>query len=73
MRRRPVDVLSLPEYPRPVMPAGLNEDQQDALLERMMSQLMTEPPRLRAAALMGLEVRATSAGDGSLHDDVIEF
>ena len=28
------------EYPRPVMPAGLSEDQQDALLDKMMGALL---------------------------------
>jgi len=41
MKHRPAAVLRPPEYPRPVIPADLTEDQQDQLLDQMMVALLT--------------------------------
>jgi len=40
MRHR-CDVASTLEYPRPVLPAGLTEDEQDELLDQLMDQLIS--------------------------------
>jgi hypothetical protein len=73
MRRRSVAVLSPPEYPRPVLPSGLTDDQQDELLDRMMTQLMTGCPDRGVGGPLGVEVRVVSGGAWSLDDDVVEF
>ena len=65
MRRRPLPVLHLPEYPRPVMPADLDEDQQDAVLDRLMTELIMGRPHPG--------VRVVAGGDWTLDDDVVEF
>ena len=73
MRRRSVAVLSPPEYPRPVLPSGLTEDQQDELLDKMMTQLMTGCPDRGVEGPLDVDVQVLSAGDWSLDDDVVEF
>ncbi len=40
MRHR-ADVAPTLEYPRPVLPAGLTEDEQDELLDQLMDQLIS--------------------------------
>jgi hypothetical protein len=75
MRRRPVAVTvpgSL-EYPRPVMPAGLSEDQQDELLDQMMGTLLTGGPEAQRKVPGAIEGRVGSAEDWPLGDDVVEF
>lgn len=75
MRHRSVAVAvpgSL-EYPRPVMPAGLSEDQQDALLDKMMGALLTDCPGARSGTRTDVRVRVIGGGDWRLDDDVVEF
>lgn len=73
MKRRPAAVLPPPEYPRPVIPAGLTEDQQDDLLGRMMDVLLAGGTRLEVGAESPVDVRAVGGGGWRLDDDVIEF
>ena len=73
MRRRPVAVLQPPEYPRPVIPSGLDEDQQDELLDRMMQALLTGRSDLVAGPQTDVRVRIVGGGDWRLGDDVVEF
>lgn len=75
MRRRPVAVaVPAPlEYPRPVMPAGLSEEQQDDLLDRLMRALLTGRAAVTRETHSDVRVRAISGDDSALDDDVVEF
>jgi len=77
MRHRPSGApmleYPLPEYPRPVMPAGLTEDQQDAVLDRLMTQLLTCPPERSIRTPTDVQARVVWDARWGLDDDVIEF
>ena len=73
MRRRPVAVLQPPEYPRPVIPSGLDEDQQDELLDHMMTVLLAGRSDFGYGAAEDVQVRVVGGGIWSLDDDIIEF
>jgi hypothetical protein len=73
MRHRPAAVLRPPEYPRPVIPADLTEDQQDQLLDQMMAALLTGRSDFRRGRTTDVEVRVAYGGDWRLDDDVVEF
>lgn len=73
MRHRPVAVLRPPEYPRPVIPAHLTEDQQDELLDHLMTVLLTGRSDCGYDTAATVEVRVVGGGGWGLDDDVIEF
>ena len=72
MGPEPVLAFEPPEYARPVIPAGLTEDQEDELLSQMMDQLLAGRSPVRASTATDVRVRALG-GDFRLGDDVVDL
>jgi hypothetical protein len=73
MKREPAIVFEPPEYARPVIPAGLTEDQEDELLAQMMQRLMGERHAASPPASTSRHTRLFADEGPGLGDDVVEF
>jgi hypothetical protein len=70
MRRKPVLVF-VPGYPRPVLPAGLTEAEEDELLDQMMSRLIAGRCHDAPGSTMYVQVRVVADDRLGHNDEVI--